>query len=66
MRSLIAGMHLKACSKQRVDETICALAQMQIEKVVPLHCTGIRAMGAIKEALGDRCILPEAGKQITI
>lgn len=66
VRSLIAGMHLKAYSKQRVDETICALAQMQIEKVVPLHCTGIRAMGAIKEALGDRCILPEAGKQITI
>lgn len=66
IHSLFAGMHLKGCGKQRIQRTIQALQNMEIDMVVPLHCTGIRAIGLIKEALGEHCILAEAGKQIQI
>ncbi len=66
IHSLVAGMHLKSCDVRRIRQTIEALQEMEIDMVVPLHCTGIRAMAMIKEALGERCILAEAGRQIEI
>ncbi|NBH14082.1 MBL fold metallo-hydrolase [Lachnospiraceae bacterium] len=66
VHSLVAGMHLKSCDSQRIRRTIRALQEMGIDIVVPLHCTGIRAIGMIKEVLGERCILAEAGRQIEI
>lgn len=66
IHSLIAGMHLKGSGRQRIIQTVQALQNLDVDKVIPLHCTGIRAIGMIKEALGERCILAEAGKQIEI
>ncbi len=66
IHSLVAGMHLKGCSQERITKTIQALRNMEIDIVVPLHCTGIRVIGRMKEALEERCILAEAGKQIEI
>ena len=59
-------MHLKGCEQQRVEKTIQALRDLEIDVVVPLHCTGICAIGSMKEALGERCILAEAGKVIEL
>lgn len=66
IHSLVAGMHLKGCGEQRIRQTIQALLELEIDTVVPVHCTGICGIGMIKEALGKRCILAEAGKQIEI
>lgn len=66
IHSLVAGMHLKGCEQQRVEKTIQALRDLEIDVVVPLHCTGICAIGSMKEALGERCILAEAGKVIEL
>lgn len=63
---LVAGMHLKNCSQERLQETVRALKELKIDIVVPMHCTGLRAIAAIREALGSVCILPEAGKEIEI
>jgi Metal-dependent hydrolases of the beta-lactamase superfamily II len=66
IHSLVAGMHLKGCGIERVQKTILALQEMKIDHIIPLHCTGIRAIAAIREALGSCCILAEAGKQIEL
>lgn len=34
--------------------------------MVPLHCTGLLAAAAVKEALGESCVLAEAGKKLEI
>ncbi len=64
IHSLVAGMHLKGCGMERVQKTILALQEMEIDRIIPLHCTGIRAIAAIREALGSSCLLVGAGKQI--
>ena len=61
---IFAGMHLKGCSKERLKSTIQELKTVDAPLVVPMHCTGILAIAAIKEALGDTCVLAEAGKII--
>lgn len=66
IHSLVAGMHLKGCRMERVQKTILALQEMEIDYIIPLHCTGLRAIAAIREALGSCCLLAEAGKQIEL
>lgn len=63
---LAAGMHLKGCDARRLEMTISALKGQGIDLVLPLHCTGMRAIAAMREALGSACILPEAGKEIQV
>lgn len=64
IHSVVAGMHLKGCRQERLDKTIEALQELDIDVVLPLHCTGILAIAAIQKALGASCMLAEAGKQI--
>ncbi len=63
---LAAGMHLKNCAADRIEKTIQTLKAQDIDIVIPMHCTGIRAIAAMRDALGTACILPEAGKVIEI
>lgn len=64
--SLMAGMHLKGAEKARIQKTAEAIRKMEIEIVVPMHCTGIRGIAGMKEELGEQCIIAEAGKKIVI
>lgn len=64
--SLVAGMHLLNSPKQRVEQTIEALKAMEIEVLVPVHCTGILAIAAMKEAFGEKCRLAETGARMEL
>lgn len=66
IHSLVAGMHLKGCSAKQLERTTASLQELKIDVTVPLHCTGILAIAAIREALGDKCVLAEVGKTITL
>ncbi|MCI8482806.1 MAG: MBL fold metallo-hydrolase [Lachnospiraceae bacterium] len=66
IHSLVAGMHLKGCSQKRLQATIQALQELELDLVVPLHCTGILEIAAIKKALGEKCVLAEVGKKIIL
>lgn len=63
---IFAGMHLKGCTRQRLEMTIQELKKINAGIIVPMHCTGILGIAAIKEQLGDICILAEAGKVINV
>lgn len=66
IHSILAGMHLNHCSMDRIDRTIKELELLGFDYIIPVHCTGMRAIVRMKEKLGDRCILGEAGKQIEL
>jgi 7,8-dihydropterin-6-yl-methyl-4-(beta-D-ribofuranosyl)aminobenzene 5'-phosphate synthase len=66
IHSLVAGMHLKGCRAKQLKLTIESLQEMDIDRIVPLHCTGMLAIAAIKEAMGDKCLLAEVGKTIVL
>lgn len=64
--SVLAGMHLKGAGEERLDKTVEALKRMDIPLLIPVHCTGVCAMGRIKAELGERCLLLETGQTFTL
>lgn len=59
---VLAGMHLRGVSVERLDATIRAVRELDPDCLVPVHCTGIMAIAQLKLALKDRCRLAEVGK----
>jgi len=59
--TLVAGMHLDTVSPLRLGMTIQSMLDMDIQNVLPLHCTGIHAIDEIKRFLGKRCRILYAG-----
>jgi 7,8-dihydropterin-6-yl-methyl-4-(beta-D-ribofuranosyl)aminobenzene 5'-phosphate synthase len=62
--AIIGGMHLLNASQERMAKTIEALKKYDIQKIVPLHCTGQEAAGKIKKVFGEKCISSGAGAKI--
>lgn len=64
--AVIGGMHLSNASDLRIENTINAFKKYDIQKIVPLHCTGKKAMEKFKAAFGDKCLFSGAGEQICL
>jgi len=62
--AVIGGMHLLKASRKRIANTIKAFKKYEIQKIVPLHCTGRKAMEDFKNAFSDKCVFLSAGGQI--
>lgn len=62
---IIGGMHLLHASPTRIKNTIEALKRYDIQKIVPLHCTGPKATEYISRVFGEKCSRSGAGGQIT-
>ena len=55
INALVAGMHLDSITPLRLQMTIQTMLDLDIQKVIPLHCTGIFAICEMKRLLEDRC-----------
>lgn len=53
IRALIGGLHLFESSEEEVRALASRIRETGIEKVVTGHCTGEKAVGWLKEELGD-------------
>ncbi|HVO12887.1 MAG TPA: MBL fold metallo-hydrolase [Vicinamibacteria bacterium] len=53
--AVLGGLHLGAASDAQIDVVVHALLERRVERVVPCHCTGVRATAALMQALGPRC-----------
>lgn len=59
---LIGGFHLTgAIFEPLIPETVADIARAGIERLVPAHCTGWRAMHALAAALPDAFVQPSVG-----
>ncbi len=58
---LIAGMHLYSADKETRDKVINEILKENIEMVMPVHCTGIKAICELKTIMGEKCIVATAG-----
>lgn len=63
---LVAGMHLDHVAPLHLQMTIQALLDLNIQRVIPLHCTGIVAICEMKRFLGNRCLPLCAGDSLKI
>ncbi|MFQ8601724.1 MAG: MBL fold metallo-hydrolase [Anaerovoracaceae bacterium] len=59
--AFIAGMHLYNSDEQKRREVVDVICSKDIDKVIPVHCTGIDGICDFKNRLGDRCVAATAG-----
>ncbi len=64
--TLAAGMHLESASPVRLQMTIEHMADLNIGRIIPMHCTGIFAISEMKRLLGNRCLPLCAGDTLSI
>ena len=59
---LLAGMHLRGCTEERLDATVEGLRRCGFRWILPLHCTGIEAIARMRKEFGEKCLAGEAGR----
>ena len=64
--AVVGGMHLINAGAERIEKTIAAFEKYDIQKIVPLHCTGDRAVKKMKVFWPERCLALGIGEQICI
>lgn len=59
--AVIAGMHLYSASEDDRKKVVERLAEEKPGCIIPVHCTGIKAICDLKSKLGDQCVVATAG-----
>ncbi|MBN2064818.1 MAG: MBL fold metallo-hydrolase [Sedimentisphaerales bacterium] len=65
IHAVIGGMHLESANQEKLDQTITELLKRDIKQIIPLHCTGERAVAAMQESMPDRVRICHCGDTIT-
>lgn len=58
---LVAGMHLMWATDEVMEKVIDEVVKLDLDMVIPVHCTGIKAIEELKARLGDRCVKAVTG-----
>ncbi|MBM7556376.1 MBL fold metallo-hydrolase [Halanaerobacter jeridensis] len=64
--TIIGGMHLVNASRDRIEWTIEQLQKIDFTQLIPLHCTGERAVRAMQSAFGERVETLSVGDKIKL
>ena len=59
-------MHLAGASTERIAQTVKELGKRDFDLLMPVHCTGIEAMGRMKASFGAGCRLVETGMTLEL
>jgi 7,8-dihydropterin-6-yl-methyl-4-(beta-D-ribofuranosyl)aminobenzene 5'-phosphate synthase len=65
LHAVIGGFHLVAASDARLQRTVEALEQLDLDLIVPCHCTGEAATEVLRQSLGERVVAGAAGASFT-
>jgi 7,8-dihydropterin-6-yl-methyl-4-(beta-D-ribofuranosyl)aminobenzene 5'-phosphate synthase len=64
--ALIGGMHLVAATATRLNQTVRALQEFDIQLLGPMHCTGPEATARLWTAFPGQCVPLPTGKTIDL
>lgn len=61
IEALIGGMHMGSLIPSECEVAVEAIRNTGIEKIVPLHCTGLNAIFEFKRRMGENCLIIGVG-----
>lgn len=64
IHTIIGGMHLVTASRNRMDQTIRGLRQLDVQRLGPIHCTGPAAVAELWSAFPGRCFSCAVGTKM--
>ena len=62
--AVIGGMHLLNADQKRIDNTIEAFKKYDVQKLIPLHCTGQQALKVFEDIFCKKCLISGVGDKI--
>lgn len=65
IRAVIGGLHLLHAGRMRIESTVAALESEPPQLLVPCHCTGERAVEALRGAFGSRVEVGYSGMELS-
>ena len=64
IHTVVGGTHLVSADESRMDKTVDALREMDISRIIPLHCTGSAATTRLANELTGRVSTCPAGSRL--
>jgi 7,8-dihydropterin-6-yl-methyl-4-(beta-D-ribofuranosyl)aminobenzene 5'-phosphate synthase len=61
VHAVIGGFHLSGLDDARITRVVDAFRGLDVEHIVPQHCTGIEAIGAVMQRLPGRFTASSVG-----
>ena len=61
VHAVIGGFHLSGAPEERIERTADDLIALNPDIIVPMHCTGIETIAALRQRARDNVILNSAG-----
>jgi len=62
LHGVMGGFHLSGSAEKIIPDTVDALREFDLKSIVPAHCTGWRAIGALTSAFGQAVVPSAVGK----
>lgn len=63
---VVGGFHLASASKSQVSSIIAELRQLGVQKVLPCHCTGDKAIALFRNEFGEDFVEGGVGRVVAI
>jgi len=60
LHAAMGGFHLAGSTEAIIPETVADLGKLDLDYIIPAHCTGWRAVNALERAYGETKVLPAA------
>ena len=64
VHAIVGGFHLAPAADEIVAKTVAALKDLNPDYIVPMHCTGIRAISAVHREMPKKLIMPSTGTRV--
>ena len=66
IHTVIGGMHLLSASPGRMENTVAELRRLNVQRLLPCHCTGFAAMARLWNEFPGRCEACPVGRVVEI
>lgn len=65
IHAVVGGFHLSGLGEERITQVTDAFRALELDYIVPQHCTGFEALVAVQRHLGDRLVISSVGTTFT-
>ena len=64
VHAVVGGWHLAPYPDEIIAKTVEALKEINPDYLIPMHCTGFRAMMAVQQEMPQKLIMPSTGTSV--
>ena len=64
VHAVVGGWHLAPYPDEIIARTVAALKQINPDYLIPMHCTGFRAIMAVQQEMPQKLIMPSTGTSV--